>query len=224
MRRANPSPPAQTEPNSPRRANPTVAFRSPSCGIVRPGGLLRRAGLPPPPQAPAPSEHGARADRTQSPAPSEPERRRRANPSVRLWFTYVRLRAGRGRGCPTSNRLPSTFQRAPYIIVIPGHRVLRIRGRVRDRLLARRPGAGRPGLKLTRDPPRTSRVSHGPSRNLKTDHDRPLRMTRTGRRGPGLGAVSDRNSLESRHPVDFNALGNPPAGAIRRGGRPSGGD
>jgi hypothetical protein len=75
------------------------------------------------------------AKRSQSPAPNEPNPRRRANPGVRLRFTSVRLRAGQGRGCRTSDRLRSTCQRPPLIIAIPGPRVLPIRGGVRGRLV-----------------------------------------------------------------------------------------
>jgi hypothetical protein len=136
--------PAPSEPERP----PLVHLRAVSCG---PGGLPSRAGLPPPPQVPAPNEPNprrrtnpiSRAERTQSPAPSEPER----TPLVHLCAALC----GTGPGCPTSNRLPSTFQRAPYIIVIPGPRVLPIRRGAGPPPRAGRTEAGRPGLKWRRD-------------------------------------------------------------------------
>jgi hypothetical protein len=173
MRRANPAPgaeraqsPAPTEPNprpsepeTRRRTNPSVRL---SFGFVHFRASLRPTQprrLAPPPRAnppPAPTEPNlsrrpnpiSRADRTQSP--------RRANPSVRLRFMTVRLCGDRGRGCPTSDRPRPDFQRAPYIIEIPGPPVLPIRGGARDRLTTPRGpsrgwarGAGRPGAGMS---------------------------------------------------------------------------
>jgi hypothetical protein len=117
----------ETNPNPPRRANPRPAPNEPnSChraGAGRPGTSPEVPGYPDDPRRgpsradrsqflshrthgigndPSPgawgrAERAPRHPRTRDPTLGDPRSRRRANPSVRLSFTMVRLRAGWAR-------------------------------------------------------------------------------------------------------------------------------
>ena len=153
--------PAPNEANPRRRANPSVRL---SFAIVRPRAESGRGAGPRAARdrsVEAPSRRISRDERanlrraeqarTQSSAPTGPETRRRANPSVRHWFAAVRLRTGRGMpgAGPPATGLSKTIlhyrNSGPVRSPNPS-------GGARPPRHPGRPGAGRPGLKLTHAP------------------------------------------------------------------------